>query len=46
MMFRFAYPVLFVLLIGVVGWVLYTFWKKPTGFAAAVSIYLRLKTSE
>ena len=28
-MFRFAYPVLFVLLAGVAGWVLYILWKKP-----------------
>ncbi len=37
MMFRFAYPVLFVLLAGVAGWVLYTFWKKPDGITHSIT---------
>jgi Ca-activated chloride channel family protein len=40
MMFRFAYPVLFVLLAGVVGWVLYTFWKKPAGITHSITARL------
>jgi Ca-activated chloride channel homolog len=40
MMFRFAYPVFFVLLTGVVGWVLYTFWKKPAGITHSITARL------
>ena len=40
MMFRFAYPVLFFLLAGVVGWVLYTFWKKPVGITYSIAARL------
>jgi Ca-activated chloride channel family protein len=39
-MFRFAYPVLFVLLTGVVGWVLYAFWKKPAGITHSITARL------
>jgi Ca-activated chloride channel family protein len=37
MMFRFAYPVMFVLLAGVVGWMLYIFWKKPVGVTHSIT---------
>jgi Ca-activated chloride channel family protein len=37
MMFRFAYPVMFVLLAGVAGWMLYTFWKKPAGITHSIT---------
>jgi Ca-activated chloride channel family protein len=40
MMFRFAYPVLFFLLTGVAGWVLYTFWKKPAGITHSITARL------
>ncbi len=40
MMFRFAYPVLFFLLTGVVGWVLYTLWKKPAGITHSITARL------
>ena len=39
-MFRFAYPVLFALLTGVVGWVLYAFWKKPAGITHSITARL------
>jgi Ca-activated chloride channel family protein len=37
MMFRFAYPVLFVLLAGVVGWILYTLWQKPAAITHSIT---------
>ncbi|UCD82937.1 MAG: VWA domain-containing protein [Desulfobacterales bacterium] len=39
-MFRFAYPILFVLLTGVVGWVLYTIWQKPVGITHSITARL------
>jgi Ca-activated chloride channel family protein len=40
MMFRFAYPVLLVLLAGVAGWVLYTLWKKPAAITHSIAARL------
>lgn len=37
MMFRFAYPVMFILLAGVAGWMLYIFWKKPAGITHSIT---------
>ena len=36
-MFRFAYPVLLVLLIGVVGWLVFALWKKPAGITYSMT---------
>jgi Ca-activated chloride channel family protein len=40
MMFRFAYPVLLVLLAGVAGWMLYTLWKKPAAITHSIAARL------
>jgi len=40
MMFRFAYPVLFVLLAAVAGWVLYRYWKKPAAITHSITARL------
>ena len=37
MTFRFAYPILFFLLIGVAGWALYTWWKKPASITHSMA---------
>ena len=37
MMFRFAYPVLLALLIGVVGWLAFALWKKPAGITHSMT---------
>ena len=40
MMFRFAYPMLLVLLAGVAGWMLYTLWKKPAAITHSIAARL------
>jgi Ca-activated chloride channel family protein len=40
MMFRFAYPVLFVLLAGVAGWLVFALRKKPTGITHSMAARL------
>ena len=37
MMFRFAYPVLLTLLIGVVCWLFFRRWKKPVGITHSMA---------
>jgi Ca-activated chloride channel family protein len=37
MMFRFAYPVIFVLLIAVGGWLVFTLWRKPSGITYSLT---------
>lgn len=37
MMFRFAYPVLFVLLVFVAGWLLYALWRKPVSITYSMT---------
>ena len=37
MMFRFAYPVLFILLAAVGGWVIFTLWRKPSSISYSMT---------
>ena len=37
MIFRFAYPVLLLLLVGVGAWLLYALWRKPTGMTYSIT---------
>lgn len=47
MMFRFAYPVLLVLLVGVAGWVFFVLWRKPASITYSMtSTIARLAGSE
>ncbi len=37
MMFRFAYPVVLLLLVAVAGWGVFAFWKKPSGISYSMT---------
>ena len=37
MMFRFAYPVVLLLLFVVVGWLIFALWRKPTGITYSMT---------
>ncbi|MHA2281695.1 MAG: vWA domain-containing protein [Promethearchaeota archaeon] len=45
-MFRFAYPVLLTLLIGVAGWLLFMHWKKPAGITHSMASRLAELTAK